>query len=69
MIIKSYKYEVSLTDIHIKYIYIYIYILISFKLNYIPHKIHKYVILEFALKKHRELNILNFEICIGKISH
>ena len=24
------------------YIYIYIYILISFKLNYIPYKIHKY---------------------------
>ena len=36
---KSYEYEVSLIDIHI----IYICILISFKLNYIVHKIYKYV--------------------------
>ena len=43
-----------LIDIYNIYIYIYIYlfILISFKLNYMPYKIQKYV---------------NFEICIENI--
>ena len=37
-----------LLDIHIKYIYIYI---ISFKLNNIPYKIHKYVNFNIFIKK------------------
>ena len=54
-----------LIDIHIKFYIIYI----SFKLNYVPFKIHKYVNFKICIEKSIEILIFYFWNLHRKIPH